>query len=69
MKQLKYRRTGNVIGTKPGSSTVIKNGIINEGEQVNDKTILIGMTESSSDNKEVSRTTPKSLKGATRDSG
>jgi hypothetical protein len=35
---------------------------------VNDKTILIGMTESSSDNKEVSRTTPKSLKGP-RDSG
>jgi hypothetical protein len=46
---------GNVIGTKPGFEygKLNKYGIINEGEQVNDKTILIGMTESSSDNKEV----------------
>jgi DNA-directed RNA polymerase beta subunit len=44
---------GNVIGTKPGFEygKLNKYGIINEGEQVNDKTILIGMTESSSDNK------------------
>jgi DNA-directed RNA polymerase beta subunit len=46
---------GNVVGVKPSFEygKLNKHGIINEGEHVNDKTILIGMTESSSENKNV----------------
>jgi DNA-directed RNA polymerase II subunit RPB2 len=59
----------NVVGTKPGYdySKLDKFGLVKENTEIDDKTVLIGLTASSSDNKDVkldmSKTTKKGQLG------